>query len=61
MKIAIPDLVSNSYFPALAAVELGCFKEQGVAAEIALSSLEALFADLSLPTPTPTDLPAPVL
>ena len=36
MKIAIPDLVSNSYFPALAAVELGCFKEQGVAAEIAL-------------------------
>lgn len=36
MKIAIPDLVSNSYFPALAAVELGCFKEQGIAAEIAL-------------------------
>lgn len=36
MKIAIPDLVSNSYFPALAAVELGCFKEQGVQAEIAL-------------------------
>jgi ABC-type nitrate/sulfonate/bicarbonate transport system substrate-binding protein len=25
MRLAIPDLISNSYFPALAAVELGCF------------------------------------
>lgn len=36
MKIAVPDLVSNSYFPAVAAVELGCFKEQGYDAEIEL-------------------------
>jgi len=25
MKIAVPDLISNSYFPAVAAVELGKF------------------------------------
>ena len=30
MKIAIPDLISNSYFPAAAAVELGFFKEEGL-------------------------------
>lgn len=30
MKIAVPDLVSNSYFPAAAAVELGMFKEEGL-------------------------------
>ncbi len=30
MKIALPDLVSNSYFPALAAIELGFFKEEGL-------------------------------
>jgi NitT/TauT family transport system substrate-binding protein len=30
MKIALPDLVSNSYFPAIAAVELGFFKQQGL-------------------------------
>lgn len=30
MKIAIPDLVSNSYFPACAAVELGCFAAEGL-------------------------------
>ena len=29
MKIAIPDLISNSYFPAAAAVALGLFKEEG--------------------------------
>ena len=29
MKIAIPDLISNSYFPAVAAVELGFFEEEG--------------------------------
>ena len=28
MRIAVPDLVSNSYFPAVAAVELGLFKAQ---------------------------------
>ena len=30
MKIAIPDLISNSYFPAIAAVDLGFFKEEGL-------------------------------
>ena len=30
MRLAVPDLVSNSYFPALAAVELGFFREQGM-------------------------------
>ncbi|HWP24845.1 MAG TPA: ABC transporter substrate-binding protein [Xanthobacteraceae bacterium] len=30
MKIVIPDLVSNSYFPAIAAVELGFFKAEGL-------------------------------
>jgi NitT/TauT family transport system substrate-binding protein len=29
-KIAVPDLVSNSYFPAVAAVELGHFKKEGL-------------------------------
>ena len=30
MKLAMPDLISNSYFPAVAAVELGFFKEEGL-------------------------------
>src|ERR1700754_4244601 len=30
MKIAIPDMISNSYFPAAAAVELGFFKDEGL-------------------------------
>jgi len=30
MKIALPDLISNSYFPAAAAVELGAFKAEGL-------------------------------
>lgn len=30
MKLAVPDMISNSYFPAEAAVELGFFKEQGL-------------------------------
>jgi NitT/TauT family transport system substrate-binding protein len=38
MRLAIPDLISNSYFPAIAAVELGCFREQGLDV-----SLELLF------------------
>ena len=29
MKLAVPDLISNSYFPAIAAIELGFFREQG--------------------------------
>ena len=31
MKLAIPDLISNSYFPALAAAELGFFAAEGLA------------------------------
>ena len=34
MKIAVPDLVSNSYFPAIAAVELGFFREEGLDMEL---------------------------
>ena len=30
MKLAIPDLISNSYFPALAAIELGFFAREGL-------------------------------
>jgi ABC-type nitrate/sulfonate/bicarbonate transport system substrate-binding protein len=30
MKIAVPDIVSNSYFPVLAAAELGLFEAEGV-------------------------------
>ena len=30
MKLAVPDIISNSYFPAIAAVELGFFKEEGL-------------------------------
>ncbi len=30
-KLAIPDLISNSYFPALAAAELGFFQREGIA------------------------------
>jgi NitT/TauT family transport system substrate-binding protein len=30
MKLAVPDMISNSYFPAEAAVELGFFKAQGL-------------------------------
>jgi ABC-type nitrate/sulfonate/bicarbonate transport system substrate-binding protein len=36
MKIAIPDLISNSYFPAVAAVELGFFKKEGLEMELEL-------------------------
>jgi NitT/TauT family transport system substrate-binding protein len=36
VKIVIPDLASNSYFPAVAAVELGCLREEGIEAEVEL-------------------------
>ena len=36
MKVVIPDLVSNSYFPAIAAVEMGFFKDEGLDAELEL-------------------------
>src|SRR3954469_15301952 len=30
MKLAVPDIISNSYFPAAAAIELGFFREEGL-------------------------------
>lgn len=36
MRIAVPDLISNSYFPAIAAVELGCFLDEGIEASVEL-------------------------
>ena len=50
MRIAVPDLVSNSYFPAVAAVELGFFKAEGLDAHLQLvypvpKALEALRDD----------------
>jgi ABC-type nitrate/sulfonate/bicarbonate transport system substrate-binding protein len=37
MKLAVPDMISNSYFPAIAAVELGFFAREGI--EVALELL----------------------
>ncbi len=34
MKMAVPDLISNSYFPAIAAVELGFFAAEGLEMEL---------------------------
>jgi NitT/TauT family transport system substrate-binding protein len=36
IRIAVPDLISNSYFPAIAAVELGFFKSEGLDATMEL-------------------------
>jgi len=36
MKLAIPDMISNSYFPAIAAAELGFFKQEGLDIEVEL-------------------------
>ena len=36
MKLAVPDLISNSYFPALAAAELGCFEQEGLDVSVEL-------------------------
>jgi ABC-type nitrate/sulfonate/bicarbonate transport system substrate-binding protein len=36
MRIALPDLISNSYFPAAAAVELGIAREMGLDATVEL-------------------------
>jgi ABC-type nitrate/sulfonate/bicarbonate transport system substrate-binding protein len=45
MKIATPDLVTNSYFPALAAEELGLYRAEGIDAHMTLMpSLEAVNA-----------------
>src|SRR5207253_642594 len=34
MKLAVPDVISNSYFPAVAAIELSFFKQQGLDVEL---------------------------
>ena len=45
MRIATPDLVTNSYFPALAAEELGLFQDEGLEAHVELlPSLDAVNA-----------------
>jgi len=36
MRIAVPDLVTNSYFPALAAEELGFYRAEGLEAHVEL-------------------------
>lgn len=36
MRLAVPDLISNSYFPAVAAVEMGFFKAEGLDVELEL-------------------------
>jgi NitT/TauT family transport system substrate-binding protein len=36
VRIAIPDMISNSYFPIIAAVDLGFMKEEGVDATVEL-------------------------
>ncbi|HLH23971.1 MAG TPA: ABC transporter substrate-binding protein [Chloroflexota bacterium] len=36
MRIAIPDMISNSYFPIIAAADLGFMKEEGVDATVEL-------------------------
>ena len=36
MKLAVPDMISNSYFPAIAAIELGLFKREGLDVELEL-------------------------
>ena len=35
-RIVVPDLISNSYFPAIAAVELGCLRDEGIDAAVEL-------------------------
>ena len=36
MKLAVPDMISNSYFPAIAAIELGFFRQEGLDVEFEL-------------------------
>ena len=38
MKLAVPDMISNSYFPVLAAVELGFFRKEGLDVSLELMS-----------------------
>jgi NitT/TauT family transport system substrate-binding protein len=45
VRIATPDLVTNSYFPALAAEELGFFRDEGLEAHVELRpSIDAVNA-----------------
>ena len=47
IRVALPDIVSNSYFPALAATELGFFRDEGLDAHIEhIFPLPATFAAL---------------
>ena len=47
LRIAVPDMVSNSFVPVLAAVDLGFFQEEGLDASVELlSPLSATFAAL---------------
>jgi len=34
MKLAVPDMISNSYFPAIAAAQLGFFRQEGLNVEV---------------------------
>ena len=45
IHVAVPDLISNSYFPAVAAVEMGFFKAEGLEADLQLlfSEFDGLF------------------
>jgi NitT/TauT family transport system substrate-binding protein len=36
MKLAVPDMISNSYFPAIAAADLGFFREEGLDIDVEL-------------------------
>lgn len=36
MKLAVPDMISNSYFPAIAGIELGFFRKEGLDVELQL-------------------------
>jgi NitT/TauT family transport system substrate-binding protein len=36
MKLAVPDMISNSYFPAIAAAQLGFFKQEGLDVDVEL-------------------------
>jgi ABC-type nitrate/sulfonate/bicarbonate transport system substrate-binding protein len=38
MRLVVPDLVSNSYFPALAAEDLGCYAAEGLEAHVDILS-----------------------
>ena len=47
MKLAVPDLISNSYFPAIVATELGFFEEEGLNVSLErISPVEKAYAAL---------------